>query len=84
MENLEQAQVTTDAGVGGQAPATQPQPELTITDLQNLRAIIDTAARRGAFPASEMQAVGSVFDRLHKFLETVAPQVQDQNQTPAA
>jgi hypothetical protein len=84
MENLEQAQVTTDAGVGGEAPAPQAQPELTITDLQNLRAIIDTAARRGAFPAAEMQAVGSVFDRLHKFLEAVTPQAPDQNQTPAA
>jgi hypothetical protein len=84
MENLEQAQVTTTDGVGGEAPAPQPQPELTITDLQNLRAIIDTAARRGAFPASEMQAVGSVFDRLNKFLEVVTPQTPDQSQTPTA
>jgi hypothetical protein len=84
MENLEQAQVTTTDGVGGEAPTPQPQPELTITDLQNLRAIIDTAARRGAFPAAEMQAVGSVFDRLNKFLEVVTPQTPDQSQTPTA
>ena len=82
MENQETAQVTTTAGVGGEAPT--PQPELTITDLQNLRAIIDTAARRGAFPAAEMQAVGSVFDRLNKFLEVVTPQTPDQTQEPTA
>jgi hypothetical protein len=84
MENQETAQVTTANGVGGEAPAPQAQPELTITDLQNLRAIIDTAARRGAFPAAEMQAVGSVFDRLNKFLEVVTPQTQDQSETPTA
>ena len=84
MENQEQAQVATPAGVVGEAPVQPAQPELTITDLQNLRAIIDTAARRGAFPAAEMQAVGSVFDRLHKFLEAVAPQAPETPEAPTA
>lgn len=87
MENIEQAQVASTAGVGGDAPA-QPQPELTIVDLQNLAAIIDTASRRGAFPASEMAAVGSVFNRLTTFLSLAAPQQPeqpaDQTSTPAA
>lgn len=53
----------------------QPQgPDLTIVDLQNLRAIIDVAATRGAFKAAEMGAVGTVFNKLDAFLNTVAPQ----------
>jgi hypothetical protein len=52
----------------------QPQgPDLTITDLQNIRAIIDAASRRGAFNASEMAAVGNTFNRLDAFLNAVAP-----------
>jgi hypothetical protein len=69
MENQEQAQVPSQ-DVGGEAPA---QPELNIADLQNIRAVIDTAVRRGAFGAAEATAVGSVFDRLNTFLNAVAP-----------
>ena len=73
MENIEQAQVSgQDVGTG--APAEQAQaPELNIADLQNIRAIIDTAVRRGAFGAAEATAVGNVFDRLNTFLNAVAP-----------
>lgn len=77
MENQEQATMINDAGIGGEdAP---PQPELSITDLQNLRAIVDTAVRRGAFGAAEMSAIGAVYDRVNTFLNAVAPQA-----TPAA
>lgn len=69
MENQEQAQVPSQ-DVGGNTPA---QPELNINDLQNIRAIIDTAVRRGAFGAAEITAVGGVFDRLNTFLNAVAP-----------
>jgi hypothetical protein len=51
----------------------QKVPELTVTDLQNIRAIIDVAATRGAFKAGEMAAVGSVFNKLDTFLAAVAP-----------
>ena len=60
------------------APAAA-QPELTISDLQNVRAIIDVASRRGAFGAAEMSAVGAVFTKLDSFLTAVAPP-----QAPAA
>jgi hypothetical protein len=76
MENQEQAQVASTEGVGGEMP-TAPQPELSINDLQNLRAIIDTAAKRGAFQANEMAAVGSVYDRLNTFLVAVLPKPQE-------
>lgn len=52
---------------------TAPPVELTIVDLQNIRYIIDVAARRGAFAAAEMTAVGTVFNKLDNFLNTVAP-----------
>ena len=51
----------------------QKGPDLTVTDLQNLRAIIDVAATRGAFKAAEMAAVGAVFNKLYTFLNAVAP-----------
>jgi hypothetical protein len=52
----------------------QQAPELTITDLQNLKSIIDAASRRGAFGAGEMAAVGTVYNKLDAFLSAVAPQ----------
>ena len=48
-------------------------PDLTITDLQNVRSIIDIAATRGAFKAAEMAAVGGVFNKLDAFLQSVVP-----------
>jgi hypothetical protein len=65
-----QAQVT--ESVGGEAPPVA-HPELSVTDLQNLRTVLDVASRRGAFGANEMSSVGAVFDRLDKFLAAVAP-----------
>lgn len=58
-----------------QAPAA---PELTIVDLQNIRSIIEVSSRRGAFAAGELEAVGTTFNKLAKFLDAVAPA-----QTPA-
>jgi hypothetical protein len=60
----------------------QKSPELTVTDLQNLRAIIDIAATRGAFKAAEMAGVGAVFNKLDKFLTAVVP-AQAAEQAPA-
>jgi hypothetical protein len=60
----------------------QGQPDLTITDLQNLRAVIDVASTRGAFKAAEMAAVGTVFNKLDAFLNAVTSQ-QAQTTPPA-
>jgi len=60
-----------------QAPA---QPELSIVDLQNLRSIVETAVRRGAFQANEMTAVGGVYDRLNNFLNSVMPKKEEPEQ----
>lgn len=57
-----------------QEPAAAPQtPELTITDLANLRSIVDVAVRRGVFAANEISAVGAAYDKLNAFLNAVAP-----------
>jgi len=81
MEN-ETAEVVTEEGVSPQQPA--PQPELSVTDLQNLKSIVETAVRRGAFQANELSAVGAVYDRVNAFLGALpkppAPQ-EGQEQT---
>lgn len=57
-----------------QTQATEAaQPELTVTDLANIRSIIDVAVRRGAFGAAEITGVGTVFDKLNSFLIAVTP-----------
>jgi hypothetical protein len=63
----------------------QKGPELTVTDLQNIRSIIDIAATRGAFKATEMAAVGTVFNKLDVFLAAVVPaQQKEQAEAEAA
>lgn len=49
-------------------------PELTITDLQNTKALIETAVRRGVFAAEELSSVGAVYDKLSAFLTAVSKQ----------
>jgi hypothetical protein len=58
-------------------PETTPQPELTITDLTNIRSIIDFAVRRGAFGAAEISGVGTTFDKLNAFLNAVSAKSED-------
>jgi hypothetical protein len=53
--------------------------DLTVQDLNALRQIIDVATQRGAFKAGEMVTVGTVYNKLNGFLETVTKQGQQQN-----
>lgn len=64
-----------------QTTPTNEPIELTIVDLQNIRSIIDVASRRGAFPASEMTAIGGVFNKLNAFLNSVAPEMPTDSPT---
>lgn len=64
------------------APAGSVPVELTIIDLQNIRSVIDVAAKRGAFHAAEMEAVGNVFNKLNTFLNAVAPSVTSPETAP--
>lgn len=67
-----------------QQEAAPAAPELTIADLQNIRSVIDMAARRGAFGAAEMTAVGGVFNKLDTFLIAVTPKEGTEGAAPAA
>lgn len=51
-----------------------PNYDLTIQDLGSLKAIIDVAAQRGAFKPAEMQAIGTVYNKLSGFLDAVSKQ----------
>ena len=57
-----------------QAPAQENATELTITDLNALKQIIDVASQRGAFKPNEMMTVGSTYNKLETFLSAVAAQ----------
>ena len=71
----------------GSKPAEAPQQatqaeqpvELTVSDLNNLKQIIDVASSRGAFKPNEMTIVGTTYGKLETFLTAVAAQ-----QKPAA
>lgn len=57
-------------------------PELTLTDLANLRSIVEVAVRRGAFAANETTAIGATYDKINTFLNAaMPPKAEDQ---PAA
>ncbi len=59
------------------ADATAPAPDLTVQDLNALKAIIDVASQRGAFKPNEMTTVGQTYTKLENFLLAVqASQVQ--------
>jgi hypothetical protein len=64
------------------------ETNITVTDLIAIRDILNLAAERGAFKAEEMLDVGTVYNKLSKFLEAVvaqaAAQEQSAEETPAA
>lgn len=53
---------------------------ITITDLIAIRDTINLAAERGAFKAEEMLDVGTVYNKLTRFLEAVVAQAAAQEQ----
>ena len=52
--------------------------QITVTDLNLLKNIIDLASTRGAFRAGEMKQIGDVYDKLTNFLDAVMAQAQAQ------
>jgi hypothetical protein len=51
--------------------------DLNINDLMQLRQIIELATQRGAFQASELSSVGTVYDKLTGFLSGISAQAQE-------
>ena len=58
---------------------TQGAPDLTVQDLQALKAIIDVASQRGAYKPNEMEVVGRTYNRLNVFLDAVTPKNDQAN-----
>jgi hypothetical protein len=62
-----------------QQPAQQQEGEstdLTVSDLNAMKTIIDLASSRGAFKANEMLAVGTIYNKLSTFLSSISKQPQ--------
>jgi hypothetical protein len=72
---MEENMVTeTHPAEAGQAKevAAQASTDLNVSDLVALKSIIEVASQRGAFKASELEAVGKTFNKLNTFLESVS------------
>lgn len=82
MENQDNTQ-TTPPGPEMAAPMPQQQADLSITDLANIRSVIEVAIRRGVFAAAEVSSVGAVYDKLNSFLNAVQQKQQDQQPAPS-
>lgn len=67
-------------GVDQNAPAQEAgepaAPDLNISDLNAVKSIIEVATQRGAFKATELEAVGKAFNKLTAFLDHVVKQQQ--------
>ena len=57
------------------------QSQLTVVDLANIHQLIDAAAQRGAFRAGEMQQVGEIYNKLTTFLNSIAAQQKEAQQS---
>lgn len=55
------------------------QDDLNINDLNALRQIIEITNSRGSFKASEMEAVGKVYNKLARFLDTASNTKEQSN-----
>jgi len=77
--NDQTKKTATAAAEAPKAPAGSPDlksGELTVQDLNTIKAIIDVASQRGAFKANEMQAVGTTYNKLESFLNAIQAQQQ--------
>lgn len=61
----------------------QKVPELGISDLLNVRTLLDVSIKRGTFAPNELSSVGAVYDKLNTFLNSVAPQTDTQQAATA-
>ncbi len=70
-EAMANQETHTEATAQQEAPQQQGS-DLSISDLVALKSIIEVATSRGAFKATELEAVGKTFNKLNAFLEAVA------------
>jgi uncharacterized protein YfkK (UPF0435 family) len=66
-----------------QIPEKEPEvaqtnnDDLNINDLNALRQIIEVTNSRGSFKANEMEAVGRVYNKLSRFLDSASTKGQE-------
>ena len=60
------------------------ETNITITDLIAIRNTMNLAAERGAFKAEEMADIGTIYNKLNKFLEAVVAQAAAQEAEKSA
>lgn len=72
--NIENKELNSD-----QPAQREDSVDLTLQDLAAIKSMIDVASARGAFKPNEMIVVGTVYNKLEKFLEAAAKQAQEQN-----
>ena len=76
VEENKQAPETTNEEAPAAPAAEEGVTDLNLNDLAALRSIIDAASTRGAFKANEMVAVGTVYNKLDKFLNQAQEQAK--------
>tara|TARA_S200000501_G_C20515535_1_gene608921 strand:+ start:32 stop:307 length:276 start_codon:yes stop_codon:yes gene_type:complete len=65
----EQKTTETTAPQSGTVSTPQAEPPaLTVSDLRNIRTILDVSTQRGAFRGAELKTIGEVYDKLNNFL----------------
>lgn len=52
--------------------------QISIADLDTIKNIIDLATSRGAFRGEELQEIGTVYNKIKNFLDTVIAHAQAQ------
>lgn len=64
-----------------QAQEQQAQP-LTVQDLITLKSAIELGTQRGAWRANELVAVGTVYERLSLFVQSLLPKEEPKVDAP--
>lgn len=67
----ETANAQAGAGVPPNVGSNDVNTELTVTDLAAIKSIIDIASQRGAFRPPEMVTIGTIYNKLDKFLAAI-------------
>lgn len=57
------------------------RPTITLTDISAVVEVLRVVTERGVWKASELSVVGSLYDRLTKFLESTQSQVKSDEET---
>jgi hypothetical protein len=68
----EETKETSNEEVAQTQAGQPPAADLNISDLVAIKSIIEVASQRGAFKATELEAVGKTFNKLNSFLESVS------------